>query len=182
MDSLHREAGKSVSRSAAEKNDEPRIHMCMIINGETEAVMNENRIHCDGITDAEPYMNEHHLVYFQEKLLGIIHQMSEKIENTRREMQQGKCMGADVADRSGLETWRENLLMNFQHCHKIILQSEAALARIRNKTFGYCVLTGTEIGLQRLEIIPYAHLSVDAQEIFENNVNSGCGSYQGAER
>ncbi|MGE0085871.1 MAG: TraR/DksA family transcriptional regulator [Desulfococcaceae bacterium] len=132
--------------------------------------MNENQIHCSRFKETEPYMNENQLGYFQEKLVRIIRHMSEKVENTRREMQQGNSRRADIADRSELETWRENLLINCEHCQKIIRQSEAALKRIRNKTFGYCVLTGARIGLQRLEIVPYTHLSVDAQELFENNV------------
>jgi len=134
--------------------------------------MNGNQIQRNGFTDREQYMNESQLEYFQDKLVGIIRHMSEKIENTRREMKQGNNRRADVADRSELETWRENLLVNCEHCQKIIRQSEAALKRIRNRTFGYCVLTGTEIGLQRLNIVPYAHLSVDAQELFENSIRN----------
>ena len=134
--------------------------------------MNEHQIQCSRFTETEPYMNENQLGYFQEKLVRIIRQMSEKVENTRREMKQGNGRCADIADRSELATWRENLLANCEHCQKIIRQSEAALKRIRNRTFGYCVLTGNEIGLQRLNIVPYAHLSVDAQELFENSIRN----------
>ncbi|MEZ4524923.1 MAG: transcriptional regulator, TraR/DksA family protein [Desulfobacterales bacterium] len=132
--------------------------------------MKERQVHRNGFTGTESYMNENQLAYFQDKLLGIIRQLSEKVENTRRQMQQANSRRADMADRSELETWRENLLLNCEHCQKIIRQSEAALKRIRNRTFGYCALTGVKIGLQRLEILPWTHLSVDAQELFESSV------------
>ena len=41
---------------------------------------------------------------------------------------------------------------------------EAALARIDDGSYGYCLETGEEIGIKRLEARPVATLSVEAQE------------------
>ena len=40
---------------------------------------------------------------------------------------------------------------------------DAALARIENGTFGVCVKTGKPIPLERLEVVPYADTTVEAE-------------------
>ena len=49
----------------------------------------------------------------------------------------------------------------------MIVQVDHALARIDAGSFGYCELTGDEIGLPRLEAIPFATMSIKALEEFE---------------
>ena len=44
---------------------------------------------------------------------------------------------------------------------------ERALEKIEEGTFGKCDLTGAEIPLKRLEAIPYATMTVEAQEKLE---------------
>jgi DnaK suppressor protein len=49
----------------------------------------------------------------------------------------------------------------------LIAKIEAALARIDDGTYGYCVETGDPISLRRLDARPIATLSVEAQERHE---------------
>ena len=47
----------------------------------------------------------------------------------------------------------------------ILKEIDAALQRIENGTYGICEVSGKEIGLNRLEAIPYARVSIEvAQE------------------
>ena len=38
-----------------------------------------------------------------------------------------------------------------------------------SKEYGYCEITGEKIGIKRLEIMPLATLTIEAQEKFERN-------------
>ena len=50
---------------------------------------------------------------------------------------------------------------------KLIAKIDAALARIEDGSYGYCVDTGEPISLRRLDARPIATLSIEAQERHE---------------
>ena len=52
----------------------------------------------------------------------------------------------------------------------ILRQIERALDKINEGTYGVCDITGEEIPLARLEAIPYATMTVKAQEKFEKGL------------
>jgi len=49
--------------------------------------------------------------------------------------------------------------------YKFIQNLEAALARIENKTYGICRVTGKLIPKERLRLVPHATLTVEAKEM-----------------
>lgn len=53
---------------------------------------------------------------------------------------------------------------------KIIRQIDRALEKIEENTYGVCDISGEEIPLARLEAIPYATMTVKAQEQFEKGL------------
>lgn len=52
----------------------------------------------------------------------------------------------------------------------ILRQIERALEKIDENTYGICDITGEEIPLKRLEAVPYATMTVKAQEKFEKGL------------
>jgi len=50
---------------------------------------------------------------------------------------------------------------------KVLRQIDRALEKIGDGTYGVCDLSGDEIPIKRLEAIPYATMTVAAQEKFE---------------
>lgn len=52
----------------------------------------------------------------------------------------------------------------------ILRQIERALEKIEEGTYGVCDITGDEIPLPRLEAVPYATMTVKAQEKFEKGL------------
>lgn len=54
--------------------------------------------------------------------------------------------------------------------YEMLRQIERALEKIDEKTYGICDITGEEIPLPRLEAIPYATMTVKAQERFEKGL------------
>ncbi len=53
---------------------------------------------------------------------------------------------------------------------KILDQVERALEKIEEGTYGKCDITGDEIPIARLEAVPYATMTVKAQEQFEKGL------------
>lgn len=51
---------------------------------------------------------------------------------------------------------------------KLLQKINAALERIENGTFGYSVVSGDEIGLQRMLARPLATMTIEEQEEYEN--------------
>jgi DnaK suppressor protein len=54
--------------------------------------------------------------------------------------------------------------------YNILRQIERALEKIQDNTYGICDITGEEIPIQRLEAVPYATMTVKAQEKFEKGL------------
>ncbi len=52
----------------------------------------------------------------------------------------------------------------------VIRQIDRALEKIEEGTYGICDITGEEISLKRLEAVPYATMTVKAQEKFEKGL------------
>lgn len=55
---------------------------------------------------------------------------------------------------------------------KILRQIDRALEKIHEGTYGICDITGEEIPLKRLEAVPYATMTVKAQEEMERATQS----------
>src|ERR1700722_5510317 len=56
------------------------------------------------------------------------------------------------------------------HEYEIIRQIERALQKIDENTYGVCDITGKEIPLARLEAVPYANMTVEAQDKLEKGL------------
>jgi DnaK suppressor protein len=54
--------------------------------------------------------------------------------------------------------------------YHILRQIERALEKIGENTYGICDITGEDIPLARLEAVPYATMTVKAQEKFEKGL------------
>lgn len=54
--------------------------------------------------------------------------------------------------------------------YNILRQIERALEKIQENTYGICDITGQEIPLARLEAVPYATMTVKAQEQLEKGL------------
>jgi len=73
----------------------------------------------------------------------------------------------DVADRASEETDRALELRTRDRQRKLVSKIDAALRRIEEDEFGYCLKTGEPISLKRLDARPIATMSLEAQERHE---------------
>ena len=115
-------------------------------------------------SEDEPFMNPMQQEYFRQKLLAWRIELLQESNETLQHLQQESLSEPDIADRASLETDRSLELRTRDRERKLIRKIDEALKRIEDGSYGYCLETGEEIGIKRLEARPVATLSVEAQE------------------
>jgi DnaK suppressor protein len=118
-------------------------------------------------TDDEPFMNERQKEYFRLKLLRWRDDILREAKQTLQHLQEENVNHPDLADRASSETDRAIELRARDRQRKLIAKIDAALERIEDGSYGFCVETGDPISLKRLEARPIATLSIEAQERHE---------------
>ncbi|MCG8567042.1 MAG: TraR/DksA C4-type zinc finger protein [Desulfobacterales bacterium] len=122
-----------------------------------------------GVTgvESDDYMDSTQLSYFKDKLLAHKKDLLAKLKDIKGEIKKMQFENADIVDRSNLISARERAIDFSTRYGQIIRQIDQALNRIDDGSFGYCELTGEEIGLKRLDIQPWTNLSIHALEEIE---------------
>ncbi|WP_375456703.1 RNA polymerase-binding protein DksA [uncultured Methylobacterium sp.] len=118
-------------------------------------------------SDDEPFMNERQREYFRRKLLGWKSDILREAQDTLVALQSENENHPDIADRASSETDRAIELRARDRQRKLTGKIDAALARIEDRSYGYCEETGEPISLRRLDARPIATLSLEAQERHE---------------
>ncbi len=119
------------------------------------------------LSEKDPFMCKDQLKYFKLKLEKWRSDVMSDSEKTRESLQNNNTPEADVADRASTETERALELRTRDRQRKLLAKINAALARIKDGSYGYCIETGEPIGLKRLDARPIALLSIQAQERHE---------------
>ena len=115
----------------------------------------------------EPFMNERQVEYFRRKLLTWKADLLEDSRDTVAGMKDQTRNIPDVADRASEETDRSLELRTRDRQRKLVSKIDAALRRIDEGEFGYCVISGEPISLKRLDARPIATMTLEAQERHE---------------
>lgn len=115
----------------------------------------------------EEYMTEAHLHYFKEKLINWRDELTGNSDHILNSLKEVDMRKPDPVDCGSLYAEKERNIITTSRNNYLIQQIEHALRCIRNKEYGYCQLTGERIGMKRLEIMPLATLSIEAQEDLE---------------
>jgi DnaK suppressor protein len=112
----------------------------------------------------EQYMSKEQLSHFQHILLNWKRDLMEEVDRTVSHMKDEAANFPDPNDRATQEEEFSLELRTRDRERKLIRKIEEALKRIEDGTYGYCLETGEEIGIKRLEARPVATLSIEAQE------------------
>jgi len=116
----------------------------------------------------EEYMSALQLEYFRQRLLdwraSLVEESKQTIENLKEEV---RDVG-DEAERATRETENSLELRTRDRYRKLIGKIDSTLKRLDNGEYGFCVDTGEEIGLDRLEARLTAERTLDAQERWEH--------------
>jgi DnaK suppressor protein len=112
----------------------------------------------------ELYMSKQQLSHFQQILLNWKRDLMEEVDRTVSHMKDEAANFPDPNDRATQEEEFSLELRTRDRERKLIRKIEEALKRIEDGSYGYCLETGEEIGIKRLEARPVATLSIEAQE------------------
>lgn len=115
----------------------------------------------------EPFMNERQVEYFRRKLFSWREELLSGSLDTIQGLQDNTRNIPDVTDRASEETDRALELRTRDRQRKLVSKIDAALRRIDEGEYGYCLVTGDPISLKRLDARPIATMSLEAQERHE---------------
>lgn len=108
-------------------------------------------------------MNEDQLAFFRELLVNLQNELIENASITTGHLQEHES-APDPADRATQEEEYALELRTRDRERKLLVKVQAAIRKIDEGDYGYCLDTGEPIGLKRLLARPTATLSVEAQE------------------
>ena len=112
----------------------------------------------------EQYMNKEQLEHFGRILQNWKRDLMVEVDRTVLHMKDEAANFPDPNDRATQEEEFSLELRTRDRERKLIRKIDEALKRIEDGSYGYCLETGEEIGIKRLEARPVATLSVEAQE------------------
>jgi DnaK suppressor protein len=112
----------------------------------------------------EQYMSKEQSEHFRQILLSWKRDLMVEVDRTVTHMKDEAANFPDPNDRATQEEEFSLELRTRDRERKLIRKIDEALKRIEDGSYGYCLETGEEIGVKRLEARPVATLSIEAQE------------------
>jgi DnaK suppressor protein len=112
----------------------------------------------------EQYMNKEQLEHFRKILQSWKQDLMMEVDRTVSHMKEEAANFPDPNDRATQEEEFSLELRTRDRERKLIRKIDEALGRIEDSSYGYCLETGEQIGVKRLEARPVATLSIEAQE------------------
>ncbi len=112
----------------------------------------------------ERYMSKEQLSHFQTILQSWKRDLMVEVDRTVSHMKDEAANFPDPNDRATQEEEFSLELRTRDRERKLIRKIDEALKRIEDGNYGYCLETGDEIGIKRLEARPVATLTIEAQE------------------
>jgi DnaK suppressor protein len=112
----------------------------------------------------EAYMSKEQLEHFRVILLSWKRDLMEEVDRTVSHMKDEAANFPDPNDRATQEEEFSLELRTRDRERKLIRKIDEALKRVEDGSYGYCLETGEEIGVKRLEARPVATLTIEAQE------------------
>ena len=114
-------------------------------------------------------MEEVDLEHFKEKLLAARAEVLSRVRKTESYGRESNTTDEtmDPLDQAATTYTKEFLFSLSSVDRKILQEIEEALDRIADGSYGFCLHSGEPIEKKRLEAVPWAKLSVKAQELEE---------------
>ena len=110
---------------------------------------------------------------FRKRLLQMRAEMTQHLRGSKAEVQvpeEAKGYSQHQADEGTEEFDRRINIELTSREAGLLRQVDRALEKLDEETYGVCDVTGDEISLARLEAIPYATMTRDAQEKMEQGL------------
>lgn len=118
-------------------------------------------------------LKKNEIVKFKQRLEEMRQQMLQIVRGATEEVKSDEKSKGYSQHQADEGTDDFDRTINLEVTNKefsILRQIERALEKIDEDTYGICDITGEEIPLKRLEAVPYATMTVKAQEKFEKGL------------
>ena len=153
-----------------------RIKVTKITNKSTEKTMTEQNKKVEETIEKTRYSDEE-LAEFKEIILDMLAKAKAEYTTLRGTVMRTSSNDIEdtspsfktVEDDGANQLSKEEASQLAARQYKFIQNLEAALARIENKTYGICRVTGKLIPKERLRLVPHATLTVEAKEMLAKN-------------
>ena len=120
---------------------------------------------------SEPYMCPEQLAYFYRLLNTQREELLSNRDDVLNDVRMAeKSENAGVGDEQDQASAEQEITMNLrmsERADNLLRKIAAAIERIENGTYGYSVISGDEIGLQRMLARPLATMTIEEQEEYE---------------
>jgi DnaK suppressor protein len=113
------------------------------------------------------------LEFFKKKLMDLRDQISHTIQGTTeqvKETEESRGYSQHQADEGTDDFGKTISIEVSSQEYNILKQIERALEKIEDGTYGICDISGKDISKERLEAVPYATMTVEAQEMLEKGL------------
>ena len=117
-------------------------------------------------------MNPKQVEYFRQRLEGARTDLQKELDAMPLREADDLGREGDQTDHASADSEREFEIRNRERVQMLLRQTEQALARLENGTYGYCADTGEPIDLKRLMAQPATSLSLAAQQARERRNSS----------
>lgn len=119
------------------------------------------------------FLKKDEIEYFKKKLLNLKAQYTQLVRHVSEEVkipEESKGYSQHQADE-GTDDFNRSITLKVsnEEC-KILKQIDRALEKIEENSYGTCDITNEEIPFARLEALPYATMTVKAQEMVEKGL------------
>lgn len=114
-------------------------------------------------------MRQRDLAKFRKRLLEEKERIKESMNRHKEVLDHsqqvdGMAHSNHMADQGTDEARQEQMIGLMQREGRYLYRLEDALQRIENGTYGTCELCGEQIGLARIESLPYTRMCIDCAE------------------
>ena len=120
---------------------------------------------------SEKYMSIEQQAYFYNVLIVQKEELLQESESVLNAVRLAdKTDAAGVGDESDNSTFEQEITFNLhisERNNNLLKKIDFALDQLEKGTFGYSIVSGDEIGLQRMLARPLAIMTVDEQEEYE---------------
>lgn len=155
---------KEVVATFVQRNPRPIVAPTEGDDGDEALLSGPRNVQPYIVKRGEQYMSREQLEHFRTILESWKHDLMREVDRTVSHMKDEAANFPDPNDRATQEEEFSLELRTRDRERKLIRKIEEALERIEDGSYGYCLETGEEIGIKRLEARPVATLSLEAQE------------------
>jgi DnaK suppressor protein len=155
---------KEVVATFVQRNPRPIVTPVDSEDGEESLLFGPRNVQPYISKRGEQYMSREQLEHFRTILETWKGDLMREVDRTVSHMKDEAANFPDPNDRATQEEEFSLELRTRDRERKLIRKIEEALERIEDGSYGYCLETGEEIGIKRLEARPVATLSLEAQE------------------